>query len=192
MLPDDLIRKVEFLKEIEKLKLVNRANKTLGGKRFENSAEHSWHIALMAIVLRDYYDGELDLLRVVKMLLIHDLVEIDAGDTWLYASDTSSKFEAEHNGAVRLFGMLPRDHEREFLSLWREFEDRETPEAQFASSIDGIQPLLNHLVTGDPADGVLPLERVKAKKEYIKTHAPRLWSLVEELIQSSAEMGLYR
>lgn len=189
---DKLQSQIDFLQEIEKLKLVCRANKTLGGKRFENAAEHSWHVALMAVVLQEYAESSVDLLRVVEMLLVHDLVEIEAGDTWLYSNNQSSKQARENTAAEKLFGLLPESQYQKFSELWREFEARITPEAKFASSMDGIQPLLNHLITGDPADAVIPAEKVRAKKDFIKNFAPRLWGLVENLIEKSIERGLYR
>ncbi len=188
---ETLTKQIEFLKEVEKLKLVLRANKVLGGTRAENSAEHSWHVTLMALVLSKHAEGSIDLQRVLKMLLIHDLVEIDAGDTWLYAADQQTKLTTEHQGATRLFGMLPDAQQREFLHLWQEFEARESADAKYAACIDGIQPLLNHLQTGEPSAGVIPAEKVRAKKAFIQRAAPLLWPLVENLIAASVERGLY-
>lgn len=190
--PEGLLRQVEFLKEIEKLKLVNRANGTLAGNRFENSAEHSWHVALMAVILGQYSGRNIDLFKAVKMLLIHDVVEIDAGDTWLYSTDSNGTSRAEEVAAERLFGLLPPEQRSEFLALWREFEARSTDEAKFASAIDGIQPLLNHLITGNAGNEPISLEKVRARKEYIRSSAPELWGLVEMLIDSSVAKGLYR
>jgi putative hydrolase of HD superfamily len=192
MIPEGLRRQVEFLKELEKLKLVKRANRTLDSGRFENSAEHSWHVALMAVILSQHSPSNIDLLKVVKMLLIHDVVEIDAGDTWLYSPDAHVASQTEAVAAERLFGILPLPQRSEFIALWREFEARATDEAKFASSIDGIQPLLNHLMTGDPEKGTIALEKVRAKKEYIRSSAPELWGLVEMIIESSTAKGLYR
>ncbi len=181
---------IEFLREIEKLKTVTRANKTLDGRN-ENSAEHSWHVALMALLLQQHAEQSLDMLKVTKMLLIHDIVEIDAGDTWLYAEDQESKKELEERAADRLFSLLPDEQHDEYLELWQEFENRSTNEAAFAAVIDGIQPLLNHLLTGRVEDGVIPIEKVRSRKAYIQQHAPGLWELVESLISDSEAKGLY-
>lgn len=178
------------MREIEKLKSVIRANKTLDG-RFENSAEHSWHVALMAILLEEYASSDLDMLKVTKLLLIHDIVEIDAGDTWLYKENQSIKQSSEASAANRLFSLLPEIQRDEYFNLWNEFENRSSEEAKFAAVIDGIQPLLNHLITGNSIDGVIPIEKVIAKKEYIKSFAPKLWPLVENLITESKHLGLY-
>ena len=153
-----LKEQITFLREIEKLKAVYRANKTVDG-RFENSAEHSWHVALMALVLEEHARSSLDMLKVAKLLLIHDIVEIDAGDTWLYDENQDLKLDAETKAANRLFSLLPEKQKEEYINLWGEFENRSTEEAKFASVIDGIQPLLNHLITGDPNDGVIPVEK---------------------------------
>lgn len=167
-----------FLREVEKLKGVNRANRTIDG-RFENSAEHSWHVALMALLLEEHASSIIDMLKVIKLLLIHDLVEIDAGDTWLYETNQESKLEAETEAAIRLFSLLPKDQKEEYLNLWNEFESCHSEEAKFALAIDGIQPLLNHVVTGNAEDGVIPVEKVRSKKKYIREYAPKLWELVE-------------
>jgi putative hydrolase of HD superfamily len=186
-----LREQMSFLREVEKLKGVLRANKTVDG-RYENSAEHSWHVALMALLLEEHASSAIDMLKVIKLLLIHDLVEIDAGDTWLYEENQESKLEDETKAAIRLFSLLPENQKDEYVMLWHEFESRSTEEAKFASAIDGIQPLLNHVVTGNLEDGVIPLEKVRSKKMYISEFTPKLWDLVEELIEESVSKGLYK
>ena len=190
MNPTSLNEQISFIREVEKLKGVNRANRTVDG-RYENSAEHSWHVALMALLLEEHANHPIDMLKVVKLLLIHDIVEIDAGDTWLYETNQESKLDAETKAADRLFSLLPSDQKEEYLNLWNEFENRLSEEAKFASAIDGIQPLLNHLLTGNPEDGIIPVEKVWSKKKYINEYAPKLWGLVEELIVESKSKGLY-
>lgn len=180
----------EFLNEIEKLKTITRGNRTLDG-RHENSAEHSWHVSLMAIFLSGYASTEIDILKTVKMLLIHDIVEIDAGDTWLYNEEFAEKLQTEELAADRIFDLLPKEQALEYRSLWEEFEARDTNEAKFASSIDGLQPLLNHVITGKASDGVIPVEIVWERKAYIKEFAPKLWYKVEQLINESVAKGLY-
>jgi len=190
MTTSSLNDQIAFLREMEKLKGVLRANKTIDG-RFENSAEHSWHVTMMALLLEEHARNPLDMLRVTKLLLIHDIVEIDAGDTWLYDENQDSKLHTETKAANRIFSLLPENQGEEYLSLWLEFESQSSEEAKFASVIDGIQPLLNHLITGNANDGVIPAERVRSKKEYIRKYAPKLWNLVEGLINESKNQGLY-
>jgi len=147
---EKLKKQIEFIVELEKLKLIYRQNGVLDNSRSENSAEHSWHIAMMAIVLQNQDSSQkLDILKIIKMLLIHDIVEIDAGDTFIYDdkinNNTANK---EKNAAKRIFGLLPKEQENEFLNIWNEFEERRTHEALFAASMDNLQPLLNYLATG--------------------------------------------
>ena len=185
-----LHQQITFLREMEKLKCVLRGNKTLDG-RFENTAEHSWHVTLMALLLEEHANSRLDMLKVTKLLLIHDIVEIDAGDTWLYDADQTSKLQDETHAAHRLFSLLPSNQKKEYLDLWLEFENRSTDEAKFAAAIDGLQPLINHLITGDPDDFTIPADLVLSKKSHIQAFAPSLWPLVEALVEESTELGLY-
>src|SRR6056297_294642 len=144
-----LEQQVAFILEIDRLKTIYRRTYLTDTSRFENSAEHSWHIAVMAMLLAEHANTlEVDQLRVIKMLLIHDLVEIDAGDTFAY--DTAAhadKAAREQAAADRLFGLLPADQAAEFRALWDEFESRQTPEAKFAGALDRLQPLLHNLYT---------------------------------------------
>ena len=192
---DRLTQQLAFLNEIEKLKLVYRRNQTVDQSRYENSAEHSWHVALMALILAEHADAPtIDLFKVLKMLLMHDLVEIYAGDTWLYdAQATLVQAEHETLAAKRLFELLPADQAAEFHQLWHEFVDRATPEATFAAAIDGLQPLLNHLLSGNPADpaGVLARADVLRRKQYIATSSHALWNVAQAVIEESTERGLY-
>lgn len=156
---------MKFLNELEKLKAVYRRNKVSDRSRCENSAEHSWHVAMMALVLAEHADtSELDLWRVVKMLLIHDVVEIYAGDTWAYdEGGATTQQQKESLAAETLFGLLPDDQAREFLSLRREFEERSTAEAAFAASIDAFQPLSNHLLSGRAGDTI----RLRHRRKFL-------------------------
>jgi putative hydrolase of HD superfamily len=133
-IPENLSKCVGFINELEKLKIVYRQNSVVDKSRHENTAEHSWHVALMAVVLAGFAnDKGLDTLKIVKMLLIHDIVEIDAGDTFLYdAAANESKAEAEKGAAKRIFGILPEPLGAELYALWVEFESRSSPEAKFA------------------------------------------------------------
>lgn len=195
MIPEALSRCLDFLDEIEKLKVVYRQNSVTDKSRHENSAEHSWHVALMAIVLSGYSDhGNLDILKVVKMLLIHDIVEIDAGDTFLYDEASNGlKADREMQAARRIFGLLPKPMEQEFFRLWEEFEARISPEAKFAASLDGLQPLLNHLHTKNLAyrNHQVRTAQVLEKKKHIAEGSALLWQHAQEVIRKSEEIGLY-
>lgn len=190
-----LTQQLAFLNEIEKLKIIYRRNRTIDRARFENSAEHSWHVALMALVLAEHADTpDLDLFKVVKMLLLHDLVEIYAGDTWIYdVAATNTQAAREQAGASTLYALLPATQASEFTALWEEFSARSTPEAKFAAAIDALQPLVNHLLTGHPADdGPRPqVAAVLARKQPIGESAPALWELAKSIIAQSAQRGLY-
>jgi len=139
-----LQQQIQFLVEIDKLKHIIRRSPLIGEKRLENSAEHSWHVTMLAFVLLEHSNEALDLLRVIKMLLIHDIVEIDAGDTFLYdPTANQDKLEREEEAAQRIFGLLPEDQAQEMHRLWAEFEAKETPEAKFAAALDRLMPLLH-------------------------------------------------
>lgn len=192
---DRITQQLAFLNEIEKLKLVYRRNKTVDQSRYENSAEHSWHVALMALILAEHTDAPaIDLFKVLKMLLIHDLVEVYAGDTWLY-DDQATLVQAENEtiAAKRLFELLPDDQAAEFHQLWHEFIDRATPEAAFAAAIDGLQPLLNHLLSGNPEDQEVLISRadVLRRKQYIAASSHTLWNVAQAVIEESTRRGLY-
>jgi putative hydrolase of HD superfamily len=187
-----LAQQIQFIVEIDRLKGILRQTLLTDYSRRENSAEHSWHIALMAVLLTEYAPAPIDVLRVVKMLLVHDLVEIDAGDTFCYdVQHNQSKVERELQAADRLFGLLPADQARELRSLWDEFEAQQTPEAQFAVSLDRLQPMLNnyHTQGGTWKQHNITSDRVLLRAAPIATGAPLLWLLVQELIQDSTRKG---
>lgn len=195
MISKRLASQMDFLIEIEKLKAVYRQNTVYDNSRHENSAEHSWHLALMAVVLAgEAVDPDVDLLRVVEMVLIHDIVEIDAGDTFLYdAAGHLDKGEREGRAADRIFGLLPEDQRDRFLSLWREFEKRDTATARFAAALDNMQPVINHFVS----DGCgirghqLTVRQVIEKKAFIGDVSPSLWEYTRETIAKSERAGFY-
>ena len=142
---DRLAQQIAFLLELDKLKGVLRRTKPVGSKRYEDSAQHSWHLAIMALVLAEHVDGEIDINRVLKMLLIHDIVEIDAGDTFLYDEEArKSKAIQEATAAARIFGLLPIDQAMLLRSLWEEYEERQTADARFAYALDRLMPLLQN------------------------------------------------
>jgi putative hydrolases of HD superfamily len=186
---------MDFLKEIEKLKIIYRQNGVVDRSRPENSAEHSWHIALMAIILEEYVVlKNIDILRVIKMLLIHDIVEIDAGDTFLYDTEGNiGKSQKEEQAARRIFGLLPEKQRIEFLELWREFESGTTPDAIYASCLDGLQPLVNRLMTGGYVfrGEELKTSQVLEKKKFMEKASPFLWDYAKDVIKESKDKGLY-
>ncbi len=185
--------KVDFVKEIEKLKTVTRFNRTLDG-RFENSAEHSWQVALVANLFQNYFPEKLDIGKVTLMLLLHDLGEIYAGDTWVY--DTTGKavsHDKEYLSLQKSLAILPTFQGEKFTELWLEFEKGNSPEARYARIIDALVPLINHLVVSEEGynPDKLTAERVLTKKAFIKEDSEILWQLAKELIEKSVEKGLY-
>jgi putative hydrolase of HD superfamily len=187
-----LEQQIQFVIEIDKLKQILRQTLLTDGSRRENSAEHSWHIALMAIVLAEYAPVPIDVLRVIKMLLIHDLVEIDAGDTFCYdVQSNQSKAERETQAADRLFGLLPADQATELRDLWEEFEAQETPAAMFAASLDRLQPILHNQQTqgGTWRLHGITRDRVLHRMAPLKTGAPALWTFMQQLIESCVAAG---
>jgi len=143
---DRLQRQIRFITEVDRLKSVLRRTRLIDGSRRENSAEHSWHLGRMAILLAEYAPAGLDREHVVRLVLAHDLVEIDAGDTFAYdASGNADRLERERAAADRIFGLLPPDQAAALRALWDEFEARDTPEARFAVALDRLQPLLQNV-----------------------------------------------
>lgn len=136
---------LDFIIEIEKLKDVHRKTRPVGLERFENSAEHSWHVCLSALMLKDFADEIVDIDRVIKMLLIHDLGEIDAGDTIIYQSETKQNKDEEAQGVQRILSILPDNKVDEYMALWHEFEQGETNDAKYAKAVDRVPPLLHNL-----------------------------------------------
>ncbi len=195
MVTEALAKSIAFINEVEKLKIIYRQNSVLDKSRNENSAEHSWHIALMAIVLSEFSnDKSLDIFKVVKMLLIHDIVEIDVGDTFLYDQNANrTKKKDELDAARRIFGMLSTQIGDELFELWLEFETRLTPEAKFAASLDSLQPLMNHLLTNNIKykDHKVHTNQVIEKKKHIADGSIILWEYASEVIIASEELGLY-
>ena len=146
---DRLKKQIDFMLELDKMKNLYRQTYVLHENRRENDAEHSWHIAILAFMLAEYSNEPINVPHVMKMLLLHDVVEIDAGDTYCYDEDgNKTKAEREGKAARRIFGLLPDDQRDEYYALWREFEDSVTPEARFAAVLDRIQPLLLNYTKG--------------------------------------------
>lgn len=190
---DRLASQIEFLLEIEKLKRVLRQTWHLDQSRQENDAEHSWHLAVMALLLVEHAaEPDLDLARVVKMVLIHDLVEIDAGDTFAYDEQGAlDKVAREQTAADRIFALLPSDQAVAFRGLWDEFEERRTPEARYAAALDRLQPLLHNYHTEGRTwrEHGVTSKKVLARNRHMAEGAPSLWQLAEGLIRDAVERG---
>jgi len=189
----NLKNSVDFIKEIEKLKSVTRFNRTLDG-RFENSAEHSWQGAIAAIVLQDYYPEKLKMEKVISMLLIHDLGEIYAGDTWVFDDEKKvHSHDRELESIEKTMSLLPEEKYLNMKNLWLEFEKGQSAEARYARVIDALVPLINHLEVSElnyNPDNITA-DMVLEKKKFIKSESEELWKLTEDLIQESVERGLY-
>lgn len=178
-----LQQQMEFIQEVDKLKKIGRQSYLTDSSRKENDAEHSWHLALMAILLSEYAPKEVDVLRVVSMVLIHDLVEIDAGDTYAYDTEgNKSKRQREEKAADRIFNILPKDQAKKVRDLWEEFEANETPEANFANALDRTQPImLNHASQGKAwAEHGVALSQIMERNVNIPKGAPKLWDYTYE------------
>ncbi len=185
---------MEFIVEVDKLKKITRQNYLADGSRKENDAEHSWHLALMALVLCEHVGAEEspDLLRVIKMALIHDLVEIDAGDTYCYDEKANAgKRERELAAADRLFGILPPDQAREFRELWEEFEEQRTPEARFAAALDRLQPLTLNYIAGGKSwrEHGISYSQVIKRNSSIGESSPALWKFTLNIIREAVRKG---
>jgi putative hydrolase of HD superfamily len=187
-----LDKQITFSLEIDKLTGVLRRTLLLDGSRHENSAEHSWHISVMAMLLSEYAAESIDVSRVIQMLLIHDLVEIDAGDTYCYdAKANLDKAERELQAAERIFKILPADQARLVRELWDEFEDRQTPESKFANSMDRLQAMMHNYHTQGRQwrkHGVTS-QMVLARNAPIAEGSPVLWEYARKLVESALEKG---
>ena len=189
---DRLALQIAFLQEADKLKGIVRRNLVGDRSRRENAAEHSWHLALTATVLAEYAAEPVDLARVLRTLLIHDLVEIDAGDTFSYGAwEKDQKAAREAKAAERLFAMLPADQAKDLESLWRAFEEGSTPEGRFARVVDSLQPLLLHDLTRGAVwkEHRVRRSQVLARVGLIARDAPRLWPWVVALVERATSEG---
>ncbi|MET3291254.1 HD domain-containing protein [Brevibacillus fluminis] len=191
-----LKQQIDFLIEIDKLKHVFRQTVLIDGSRQENDAEHSWHLAMLAMILHEHANEPgLDLHKIIKMVLIHDLVEIDAGDTFIYDEKGNlDKAEREQAAADRIFAILPADQAAELRALWDEFEQRETAEARFAAVIDRLQPLIHNYVTEGTSwkKNNVTADKVIARNRFIRDVSEPLGIYVEELIADSVKKGYLR
>lgn len=193
MTPERLNQQITFVREADKLKSIQRQTLLTDASRQENDAEHSWHLALMALVLTEYAQGgAIDLLQVIRMLLVHDLVEIDAGDTYCYdAGGYTDKHQRETAAAERLFNLLPSDQATQIRTLWDEFEACRTPEAKFANALDRLQPLMHNAFTNGrmwKKHGIVE-SQVIARNRTIADGAPALWTFARHLIEQAVADG---
>lgn len=187
-------KQFEFIREIDKEKLIGRQTYLSTGERKENDAEHAWHMAVMTLLLSEYANEEIDVLKTIAMILIHDVVEIDAGDTYAYgnADAKASQRAREEKAAERLFNLLPEDQAKRFRDLWEEFEARETPESKFANSMDNIQPtVLNAASDGKSwAEHEVTLDKVMTRQSYTPNGSRELWEYsYDNFIMPNVEKG---
>lgn len=195
MTPQRLAQQLQFILEIDRLKHILRQTLLTDGSRQENSAEHSWHIAIMAMVFAEYAPPGVDMMCAIKMLLIHDLVEIDAGDTFCYDTHANhNKADREAQAATRLFGLLPADQGTELRQLWDEFEAQETVTAHFAAALDRIQPFLHNRTTqgGTWKQHGIARHQVMHRMKPVSVGAPDLWEFVQAAIDECVAMGYLR
>ena len=188
---DRLKKQLEFRLEIDKMKKILRQTILTDYSRQENDAEHSWHISVMAMVLAEYADESVDISRVIRMTLVHDLIEIYAGDTFAYdVAGNQDKKARENVAADRLFAMLPADQGSEIRNLWEEFDRMESPDAIFAAALDRLQPLLHNFVTeGHTWKRGVTSEQVRKRMAVIEKANPRLFEVVNTVIDESLEKG---
>ena len=188
-----LEQQIQFIIEIDRLKTVLRQTVLTDRSRQENSAEHSWHLAVMALLLAEYANRPVDLLRVLKMVLVHDLVEIDAGDTFCYDAEANrDREDRERRAADRIFHLLPSDQEVELRALWEEFEARETPDARFAAALDRMQPVLANLSSRGHSwrqHGIVK-QQVIERNRPIADGSRQPWDRISALLDQAVANGL--
>lgn len=193
MVKENLLKDMDFIVELDRMKTILRQTSLINGDRKEDDAQHSWHISVMAMVLSEYANEEIDIFKVIKMLLIHDLVELDAGDTFCYDKKANQdKKERELAAADKVFGMLSGDKGQEMRALWDEFEEMETPEALFAASMDRLQPMLNNYKNGGGTwqKFDVPQSDIYKRISPVKESSDELWKFVEYMLEDAFKKGL--
>ncbi|WP_444942200.1 HD domain-containing protein [Microbulbifer sp. ZKSA004] len=188
----DIEKIIEFVIEIEKLKAVLRQTKPVGINRYENSAEHSWHVSLIALMLKDYTNERIDISRVVKMLLIHDLGEIGAGDQIVYQPLTDEQQSSETQSLAQTLSILPDKLSAEFIALWEEFEEGVSPDAKFAKAIDRVPPLLHNIYGNGHSwqkHNISKEQVFTVNSEKIASGSHKLWSTIEKKLHKAIESG---
>lgn len=187
-----LIDQIKFIVEVDKAKEIMRRTYVTSSERFENDAEHSWHLALMAPLLKEYIKEDVNIERVINMVIIHDLVEIDAGDTFCYDKEGNlTKREREVKAADRIFNILPKDQAKIIYDLWNEFEEMKTIESKYAACLDRIQPILNNIATGGRAwkENNTTKSMVLGRMSVIKETSEELWELILAIINEGVKIG---
>lgn len=193
MINERLAKDIEFIVELDKMKSILRQTSIIGEDRREDDAQHSWHISVMAMILEEYTNEKVDVCKVIKMLLTHDLVEIFAGDTFCYDKvGNQDKKKREDSAAEKIFGMLDEDKGKELRALWDEFEEMKTPEAIFAASMDRLQPMLNnyHNNGGTWRKFNVAKEDIYKRIAPVKNSSDELWEFVEHMIEDAGKKGL--
>ncbi len=192
---EKLLNQIKFVVTVDEMKNILRRNLVVDGSRRENDAEHSWHLAIMAIILEEYSAEKVNVEHVIKIALVHDLVEVYAGDTFAYdEKGNEDKEEREIAAANKLFGMLDPVQGSEIRALWDEFEAKKTPESKYANAVDRLQPLiLNYLTNGHTWKlGDVHAPQIYKRMDIIRTAAPELWAIVEGIISASVEKGILK
>jgi len=186
-----LEKQLRFIIEVDKIKNIIRKSKLFDESRFENDAEHSWTICMMAFLLKEFSNFSVNIEKVIVMLLIHDIVEIDAGDTFLYSAERNTVQNDERKAAERIFGLLDGDQKEYFVNLWNEFEEKETNEAKFASVFDRLEPLLqNYLLEGYTWKKYnITYDMVIEKNKHIEKGSKEIWEFVLRLLDKAVEKG---
>jgi len=187
-----LEQQMNFILEVDKLKSITRQNYLMNGSRKENDADHSWHLALMCAILSEHANEKIDVIKTMTMVLIHDIVEIDAGDTYAYdVSANSSKRERELAAAERIFNLLPKDQAEEMRFLWEEFEEGKTPEAKFAVTLDHMQPMLLNAGSDGKSwkEHQVTLTQVMKRNETTHEGSKTLWEYQYNIIKQQVEIG---
>ena len=187
-----LKKQLEFVYELDKLKSINRQTYIADGSKHENDAEHSWHLALMCMLLSEHSNQEIDVLKTMSMVLIHDAVEVDAGDTYAYdETGNLSKREREVKAAERIFNILPEEQGKKVRALWDEFEEKETPESKFANALDRLQPIiLNHLTDGRAwREHGVKKSQVHNRNKNVGEASREFGELIDQIINFNVEKG---
>lgn len=189
---EEIKKTLNFIVEVEKLKDVHRKTRPVGLDRFENSAEHSWHVCLIALMLRKFSNEEINVDRVIKMLLIHDLGEIDTGDSIIYESETRELKSKEAAGVERILSMLPNGMGKEFMELWHEFESDETPDSRFAKAVDRIPPLLHNIHGGGHSwkEHGITKDQVFSLNQRIAKGSEEVWSVMRNMLEGAVSEGI--
>ena len=187
-----LEQQLKFILELDKQKEIVRQTYLADASRKEGDAEHAWHLAVMVFLLADYANEKIDVLKTIKMVLLHDVVEIDAGHTYAYdIQGGKTKRLREERAADRIYGMLPEDQKQEYRALWEEFEKRETPEAKFANTLDKVQPVLLNNASGGKSwrEHGIKKEQVLGRNQTTHEGSEALWEYIRNIIEENTQKG---